>query len=110
MQFEPNKNFDLLKRSLVSDKWSKEAVDGGISREVHPEKSTSIGHPEALYPIAIDAAVVRAAQLAVLDLLDTSSGNDVAHIIRMFAGVHQEFKCLLRQRMTCRAAVLGKEE
>ena len=109
MQFEPNKNFDLLKRSLVSDKWLKEAIDGGISRQMHPEKSTSIGQPEALYPIAIDAAVVRAAQLAVLDLLDTC-GNYVAHIIRMFVGVHQEFKCLLRQRMTGTAAAFEKEE
>ena len=57
--------------------------------------------PEAFFPVAKDATLVRAAQLAVLELLKQPDGTrDVTWLIKIFNGIQQQFKKSLSQRMS----------
>ena len=68
--------------------------------------------PEAFFPVAKDATLVRAAQLSVLELLKRPDGTrDATWLIKMFNGIQQQFKKSLRQRMSSvPVSLVDKEE
>ena len=70
-----------------------------------------IMEPGAFFPVAKDPAAVRAAQLAVLELLKQPEGSDITWLIRLSGGIHHKFKVSLR-RSTSHAPVslVEKEE
>ena len=53
--------------------------------------------PEASFPVAKNLQTVRAAQLAVLELLKQPEGSDVSWLNKMFGGIHRLFKQSLSQ-------------
>ena len=84
----------------------KKAAEAGI-RETYSHSSQ-----EMLEPVAKDATLVRAAQLAVLELLKQPDGTrDVKWLIKMFNGIQQQFKKSLSQRMSSvPVSLVDKEE
>ena len=104
---QPNK---IVKDLIQSDIYLQVAANEGI-RETYNQKSQEIMEPEAFFPVARDPAAVRAAQLAVLELLKQPEGSDVTWLISMFGGIHHKFKESLR-RSTSHAPVslVEKEE
>ena len=62
---QPNRIVNAL---IQSDIHLQMAVNGGI-REAYNRKSQEIMEPEAFFPVAKDPTTVRAAQLAVLELI-----------------------------------------
>ena len=89
---QPNK---IVKDLIQSDIYLQVAANEGI-RETYNQKSQEIMEPEAFFPVARDPAAVRAAQLAVLELLKQPEGSDVTWLISMFGGIHHKFKESLR--------------
>ena len=84
---------------IQSDIHLQMAVNGGI-REAYNRKSQEIMEPEAFFPVAKDPTTVRAAQLAVLELLKQPQGSDVSWLIKMFGGIHHHFKESLCQSIS----------
>lgn len=82
---QPNESFSTLIHSDGNLKRVAEAV----IRETYTHSSQEMLEPEAFSPVAKDATLVRAAQLAVLELLKQA---DVTWLIKMFNGIHQQFK------------------
>lgn len=77
-------------------------------RETYTHSSQEMLEPEAFSPVAKDATLVRAAQLAVLELLKQA---DVTWLIKMFNGIQQQFKKSLSQRMSSvPVSLVDKEE
>ena len=67
--------------------------------------------PGAFFPVAKDATLVRAVQLAVLELLKQPDGpRDVTWLIKMFNGIQQQFKKSLSQRMSSVSVSLVDKE
>ena len=81
-------------------------------RETYTHSSQEMLEPEAFFPVAKDAMLVRAAQLTVLELLKQPGGTrDVMWLIKMFNGIQQQFKKSLRQRMSSvPVSLIDKEE
>lgn len=91
---------EILSSFIHSDIHLKKAVNGGI-RETYAKSSQEMLEPDAFFPVARDATTVRAAQLAVLELLKQPEGtSDVTWLIKMFDGIQQQFKKSLRHRMS----------
>ena len=105
---QPNESFSTL---IHSDGNLKKAAEEGI-RETYSHSSQEMLEPEAFFPVAKDATLVRAAQLAVLELLKQPDGTkDVKWLIKMFNGIQQQFKKSLSQRMSSvPGSLVDKEE
>ena len=105
---QPNESFSTL---IHSDGNLKKAAEAGI-RETYTHSSKEMLEPEAFFPVAKDATLVRAAQLAVLELLKKPDGTrDVTWLIKMFNGIQQQFKKSLSQRMSSvPLSLVDKEE
>ena len=100
----PNESFSTL---IHSDGNLKKAAEAGI-RETYTHSSQEMLEPEAFSTVAKDATSVRAAQLAVLELLKQA---DVTWLIKMFNGIQQQFKKSLSQRMSSvPVSLVDKEE
>ena len=93
---QPNKSVKAL---IQSDIYLQMAVNGGIRENYHQQRQ-DIMDPEAFFPVAKNPQTVRAAQLAVLELLKQPGGSDVSWLIKMFGGIHNHFKQSLSQ--SCR--------
>ena len=92
---------------INSDGNLKRAAEAGI-RETYTHSIQEMLEPEAFSPVAKDATLVRAAQLAVLELLKQA---DVTWLIKMFNGIQQQFKKSLSQRMSSvPVSLVDKEE
>ena len=107
---QPNESFSTL---IHSDGNLNKAAEAGI-RETYSHLSQEMLGPEAFFPVAKDATLVRAAQLAVLqlELLKQPDGTrDVKWLIKMFNGIQQQFKKSLSQRMSSvPVSLVNKEE
>ena len=105
---QPNESFSTL---IYSDVNLKKASEAGI-REMYSHSSQEMLEPEAFFPVVKDATLVRAAQLAVLELLKQPDGTrDVKWLIKMFNGIQQQFKKSLIQRMSSvPVSLVDKEE
>ena len=68
---QPNESFSTL---IHSDENLKKAAEAGI-RETYSHSNQEMLEPEAFFPVAKDATLVRAAQLAVLELLKQPDGT-----------------------------------
>ena len=90
---QPNKSVNTL---IQSDKYLQMAANGGIRESYHQQRQ-DIKDPEAFFPVAKNPQTVRAAQLAVLELLKQPEGSDVSWLIKMFGGIHRLFKESLSQ-------------
>ena len=90
---QPNKNVSTL---IQSDIYLQMAANGGIRENYHRQRQ-DIMDPEAFFPVAKNPQTVRAAQLAVLELLKQPQGSDVSWLIKMFGGIHRLFKQSLSQ-------------
>ena len=95
---------------IQSDIHLQMAVNEGI-RETYNRESEEIVDPEAFFPVAKDPKTVRAAQLAVLELLKQLEGRDLSWLIKMFGGIQRQFKQSLSQSI-CHVPVsfVEKEE
>ena len=101
---QPNESFSTL---IHSDGNVKKAAEAGI-RETYKHSSQEMLELETFSPVAKDATLVRAAQLAVLELLKQA---DVTWLIKMFNGIQQQFKKSLSQRMSSvPVSLVDKEE
>ena len=97
IQFERSNSFHSL---IQSDVYLQNAISGGILLAYQTTSRAKLLEPEAFLPVANDAKTVRAAQLAVLDLLKQAERtSDVIWLIRMFQGIQLEFKKRLSDRM-----------
>ena len=104
---QANESFSTL---IHSDGNLKKATKAGI-RETYTHSSQEMLEPEAFFPVAKDATLVRAAQLAVLELLKQPDGTrDAMWLIKMFNGIQQQFKKSLRQRMSSVPVTLVDKE
>ena len=105
---QPNESFSTL---IHSDGNLKKAAEAGI-RETYSHSSQEMLEPEAFFPVAKDATLVRAAQLAVLELLKQPDGTrDVKWLIKMFNRIQQQFKKSLSQRISSvPVSLVDKEE
>ena len=105
---QPNESFYAL---IHSDRNLKKAAESGIP-ETYTHSSQEMLEPEAFVPVAKDATLVRAAQLAALELLKQPDGTrDVTWLIKMFNGIQQQFKKSLSQRMSSvPVSLVDKEE
>lgn len=90
---QPNK---LVNTLIHSDTYLQMAANGGLRENYHQQKQ-DITEPEAFFPVAKNPQTVRAAQLAVLELLKQPERSDVSWLIKMFGGIHHLFKQSLRQ-------------
>lgn len=90
---QPNK---LVNTLIHSDTYLQMAANGGLRENYHQQKQ-DITEPEAFFPVAKNPQTVRAAQLAVLELLKQPEGSDVSWLIKMFGGIHHLFKQSLSQ-------------
>ena len=81
---------------IQSDIYLQMAANGGIRENYHQQRQDIID-PEAFFPVAKNPQAVRAAQLAVLELLKQPEGSDVSWLIKMFGGIHRLFKQSLSQ-------------
>ena len=105
---QPNESFSTLTHS---DGNLKKAAEAGI-RETYTHSSQEMLEPETFFPVVKYATLVRAAQLAVLELLKQPDGTrDVTWLIKMFNGIQQQFKKSLSQRMSSvPVSLVDKEE
>ena len=104
---QPNKSVNTL---IQSDKYLQMAANGGIRENYHQQRQ-DIMDPEAFFPVAENPKTVRAAQLAVLELLKQPEGGDVSWLIKMFGGIHRLFKESLSQSsLHVPVSCLEKEE
>ena len=85
---QPNTIVNALIQSEIH---LQKAMKEGL-REKYNRKSQEIVDPEAFFPIAKDPKTVRAAQLAVLELLEQPEGRDISWLIKMFGGIQRQFK------------------
>lgn len=69
---QPNK---IVNTVIQSDTYLQMAAKGGLRENYHQQKQ-NITEPEAFFPIAKDPQTVRAAQLAILELLKQPEGSD----------------------------------
>jgi len=100
----------LLNTLIQSDLHLKMAAKEGIQETYH-RRSQEIMEPEAFFPIAKDPTTVRAAQLAVLELLKQPEGSDLTWLIKMFGGIYRQFKAILSQGIShVPVRVVEKEE
>ena len=90
---QPNKSMNIL---IQSDIYLQVAANGGIRENYHQQKQ-DIMDPEAFFPVAKNPQTVRAAQLAVLELLKQPKRSDLSWLIKMFGGIHHLFKESLSQ-------------
>ena len=89
----------------------KKQLKREFDRETYTHSSQEILEPEAFFPVAKDSSLIRAAQLAVLELLKQPDGTrDVTWLIKMFNGIQQQFKKSLSQRMSSVLVSLGDKE
>lgn len=85
---QPNKSVSTL---IQSDRYLQMAANGGIRENYHQQRQ-DIMDPEAFFPVVKNPQTVRAAQLAVLELLKQPEGSDVTCLIKMFGGIYHLFK------------------
>ena len=85
---QPNKSVNTLIQSNI---YLQMAVDGGIRENYHQQRQ-DIMDPEAFFPVAKNPQTVRAAQLAVLELLKQPEESYVSWLIKMFGGIQAIFK------------------
>lgn len=90
---QPNKSMNIL---IQSDIYLQVAANGGIRENYHQQRQ-DIMDPEAFFPVAKNPQTVRAAQLAVLELLKQPKRSDLSWLIKMFGGIHHLFKESLSQ-------------
>jgi len=105
---QPNK---IVNDLIQSDIYLQVAANERIRETYNRKSQETIMEPGAFFPVARDPAAVRAAQLAVLELLKQPEGSDTTWLIRMFGGIHHKFKVSFR-RSTSHAPVslVEKEE
>ena len=72
------------------------AANGGIRENYHQQRQDTMDL-EAFFPVAKNPQTVRAAQLAVLELLKQPKRSDLSWLIKMFGGIHHFFKESLSQ-------------
>ena len=103
---QPNKIVNAL---IQSDIHLQTAANVGIRETYNPPSQVTM-QPEAFFPVAKDPATVRAAQLAVLELLKQPEGGEVSWLIKMFGGIHHHFKESLSQNQSIRHIPVGLVE
>lgn len=82
---QPNKSVNAL---IQSDRYLQMAANGGIRENYHQQRQDIID-PEAFFPVAKNPQTVRAAQLAVLELLKQADGSNSA--IRRYISINNTF-------------------
>ena len=96
-QREPK--FSQLKDLLLKIPPLKQAVDRGL-QATYPPSSHVHGNPEERYPVLKDPTLVRARQLACLDLLTTlAPQNKTEYVVKMYSLIECKFNTLLRERI-----------
>ena len=90
---QPNKSVNALIQSHI---YLQMAANGGIRENYHQQRQDIID-PKAFFPVAKNPQTVRAAQLAVLELLKQADGGNVSWLIKMFGGIQHLFKQSLSQ-------------
>lgn len=85
-----------MNKLIQSDIYLQVAANGGIRENYHQQRQ-DIMDPEAFFPVAKNPQTVRAAQLAVLELLKQPKRSDLSWLIKMFGGIHHLFKESLSQ-------------
>lgn len=96
-QREPK--FSQLKELLLKIPPLKRAADRGL-QATYPPSSHVHGNPEERYPILKDPTLVRAGQLACLDLLTTlPPQNKTEYVVKMYSLIESQFNTLLRERI-----------
>jgi len=91
--------FSQLKELLLKFPTLKRAVDGCL-RATYPPSSHVHGNPEERYPVLKDPTLVRAGQLACLDLLTTlPPQNKPEYVVKMYSliGCTCKFNTLPRE-------------
>ena len=96
-QREPK--FSQLKELLRKVPSLKRAADGGLKAS-YPPSSHVHGNPEERYPVLKDLTLVKAGQLACLDLLTTlPPQNKTEYVVKMYSLIERKFNTLLRERI-----------
>ena len=96
-QREPK--FSQLKELLLKIPPLKRAADRGL-QATYPPSSHVHGNPEERYPVLKDPTLVRAGQLACLDLLTTlPPQNKTEYVVKMYSLIECQFNTLLRERI-----------
>ena len=96
-QREPK--FSQLKDLLLKIPPLKQAVDRGL-QATYPPSSHVHGNPKERYPVLKDPTLVRAGQLACLDLLTTlPQQNKTEYVVKMYSLIECKFNTLLRERI-----------
>lgn len=91
--------FRQLKELLLKIPPLKRAADGGL-QATYPLCSHVHGNPEERYPVLKDPTLVRAGQLACLDLLTTlPPQNKTEYVVKMYSLIECKFNTLLRERI-----------
>ena len=96
-QREPK--FSQLKELLLKIPLLKRAADRGL-QATYPPSSHVHGNPEERYPVLKDPTLVRAGQLACLNLLTTlPPQNKTEYVVKMYSLIECQFNTLLRERI-----------
>lgn len=93
--------FSQLKELLLKIPPLKRAADGGL-QATYPPSSHVHGNPEERYPVLKDPTLVRAGQLACLDLLTTlPPQNKTEYVVKMYSLIQCtcKFNTLPRERI-----------
>ena len=91
--------FRQLKELLLKIPPLKRAADGGL-QATYPLCSRVHGNPEERYPVLKDPTLVRAGQLACLDLLTTlPPQHKTEYVVKMYSLIECKFNTLLRERI-----------
>ena len=96
-QREPK--FSQLKELLLKIPSFKRAADRGL-QATYPPSSHVHGNPEERCPVLKDPTLVRAGQLACLDLLTTlPPRNKTVYAVKMYSLIECQFNTLFRERI-----------
>ena len=91
--------FRQLKELLLKIPPLKRAADGGL-QATYPLSSHVHGNPEERYPVLKDPTLVRAGQLACLDLSTSlPPQNKTEYVVKMYSLIECKFNTLLRERI-----------
>ena len=88
--------FTKLKDQILLVPCLRRAADSGIQQH-YDSFDPCEENPHELYPLVRDPTLVRAAQLAILQL---QSESDLHLVIRMYDGIKKRFQQLLQQRLS----------
>lgn len=106
LKFQPDKtNLVQIQQQFRQQAILSQAIEVGIKPDM---KYDRVGHKQELEelhkvrrPIVIDPTLVRAVQLADIEVLKEARerGNDFKFVVRMYVGLEEGFNQLLRSRV-----------